>query len=83
MRIGVSIFLIAVGAILRFALETSVDGIDLAMTGVILMVVGGLGLLVSLLFWSSLSPSRRRANVASSEVVHEVETLSTREPEIV
>jgi hypothetical protein len=83
MRIGVSIFLIAVGAILRFALETSVDGIDLAMTGVILMVVGGVGLLVSLLFWSSLSPSRRRANVASSEVVREIDTISTREPEIV
>ena len=83
MRIGVSIFLIAVGAILRFALETSVDGIDLAMTGVILMVVGGVGLLVSLIFWSSLSPSRRRANVASSEVVREIDTISTREPEIV
>ncbi|MBW3665096.1 MAG: hypothetical protein KY469_18530 [Actinobacteria bacterium] len=83
MRIGVSIFLIAVGAILRFALETSVEGIDLAMTGVILMVVGIVGLLVSVAFWSSLSPSRRRANIASSEVVHEIETISTREPEIV
>lgn len=83
MRIGVSIFLIAVGAILRFALETSVEGINLAMTGVILMVVGVVGLLVSLIFWSSLSPSRRRANVANSEVVHETETVSTREPEIV
>jgi hypothetical protein len=83
MRIGLSIFLIAVGAILRFALETSVDGIDLAMTGVILMVVGIIGLLVSLAFWSSLSPARRRSNVASGEVVHETETTSTREAESV
>ena len=83
MRIGVSIFLIAVGAIMRFALETSVEGIDLGMTGVILMVVGIVGLLISLAFWSSLSPSRRRANIAGSEVVHEVETTSTREPEII
>lgn len=83
MRIGVSIFLIAVGAILRFALQTSVEGIDLGMTGVILMVVGVIGLLISLAFWSSLSPSRRRSTVANSEVVHEIETVSTREPEIV
>jgi len=83
MRIGVSIFLIAVGAIMRFALETSVDGIDLAMTGVILMVVGIGGLALSLIFWSSLSPSRRRASAANSEVVHEVETISTREPDLV
>lgn len=83
MRIGVSIFLIAVGAILRFALETSVEGIDLGMTGVILMVAGVVGLLISLAFWISLSPSRRRASVASSEMVHETETISTRDPEIV
>ena len=83
MRIGVSIFLIALGAILRFALETSVDGIDLAMTGVILMIVGVLGLVLSLVFWSSLSPSRRRGTVAGTQVVHETETVSTRDPEIV
>jgi hypothetical protein len=83
MRIGLSIFLIAVGAILRFALETSVDGINLGTTGVILMAVGVVGLLVSMLFWSSLSPSRRRASAANSEVVHETETISTREPEAV
>ncbi len=83
MRIGVSIFLIAVGAILRFALETSVEGINLATTGVILMVVGAIGLVISVAFWSSLSPSRRRANPANSEVVRETETVSTRDPEVV
>lgn len=81
MRIGVSVFLIALGAILRFALETSVDGINLGVTGVILMVVGVIGLLVSLVFWSSLSPSRRRARVTSTEVVGSAETAPARDPE--
>ena len=53
MGLGVSIFLIAVGAILTFALEATADGIDLDTVGVILMVVGVVGLLASMLFWSS------------------------------
>jgi hypothetical protein len=76
MRIGVSVFLIALGAILRFALETSIEGINLGVTGVILMVVGVIGLGVSLAFWSSLSPSNRRARVVDSEVVRDVESSS-------
>jgi hypothetical protein len=80
MRIGLSIFLIAVGAVLRFALETSVDGIDLGMTGMILMAVGALGLVISLFFLSSLSPSRRQSDTSSGEAVRETETVSTREP---
>jgi len=53
MGIGVSIFLIAVGAILAFAVDVATEGIDLNMVGVILMIVGGIGLLLSLLFWST------------------------------
>lgn len=53
MGIGVSIFLVAVGAILTFALETDADGINLDTVGIILMVVGAVGLLLSMLFWSS------------------------------
>jgi hypothetical protein len=65
MSIGVSIFLIAVGAILAFAVEKVFEGIDLIAVGWILMAVGGLGLILSLLFWSSFSPygSRRRVDV--------------------
>jgi hypothetical protein len=48
MGIGTSIFLVAVGAILKFAVTDSVSGIDLATVGVILMVVGIAGLLISL-----------------------------------
>jgi hypothetical protein len=49
----VSIFLLAVGAILAFAVETSTRGIDLDAVGIILMIVGAIGLLLSIMFWSS------------------------------
>jgi hypothetical protein len=46
--IGTSIFLIAVGAILRYAVTTSVSGVELQTVGLILMIVGILGLVISL-----------------------------------
>lgn len=49
MQIGTSILLIAVGAILKFAVTASVSGVSLATVGVILMVVGVIGLLLSIL----------------------------------
>ena len=48
MAIGTSLFLLAVGAILKFAVEITFAGIDLQVVGVILMVIGGFGLLLSL-----------------------------------
>lgn len=53
MGIGVSVFLLAVGAIMTFALNAEVSGLDLDTVGVILMVVGVIGLLFSMMFWSS------------------------------
>jgi hypothetical protein len=53
MGIGVSLILIAVGAILTWAVNASVSGIDINTVGVILMIVGAVGLLLSLMFWSS------------------------------
>lgn len=50
MGIGVSVFLIAVGAILAFAVNVTVSGLDLATVGWILMIAGGLGLVVALIF---------------------------------
>jgi Domain of unknown function (DUF6458) len=50
MGIGTSLFLIAFGAILRFAVTADISGLELATIGVILMVVGVLGLLISLFF---------------------------------
>ena len=64
MGIGVSIFLLALGAILAFAVNVSVSGLDLAVVGVILMVCGAIGLLLTmLLLW------RDRGAVAEERVV--------------
>ncbi len=52
MGIGISVFLIAVGAILTFAVEVSIEGVDLGTVGVILMIAGAIGLLWSLMFLS-------------------------------
>ena len=53
MGIGTSIFLIAIGAILNYAVSVQTDGVNLHTVGVILMVVGAIGVLLSLIFWSS------------------------------
>ena len=53
MGIGVSLILIAVGAILAFAVNATVSGLEVTTIGWILMVVGIAGLLLSLIFWSS------------------------------
>jgi hypothetical protein len=70
MGIGVGIFLIAVGAVLAFAIHvTNTSGIDLHTIGVILMVVGGLGILLSLVFWSSwVGPGYRRGGTTTTTV---------------
>ena len=48
MGIGTSIFLIAVGAILYFAVNADVSGLEISTVGLILMICGILGLIVSL-----------------------------------
>jgi hypothetical protein len=59
MPVGTSIFLIAVGAILRYAVTTSVEGVALTTVGMILMIVGAIGFVVSLLYmfvWAHRGP---------------------------
>jgi hypothetical protein len=56
MGIGTSLFLIAVGAILKFAVTDSISGVDLTTVGLILMIVGILGLILSLILM--LAPRR-------------------------
>ena len=60
MGISVSILLIAVGAILTWGVTADADGLDVNAIGVILMIVGLLGLVISLIFWSSWGGFRRR-----------------------
>jgi hypothetical protein len=61
--IGTSIFLIAAGAILRYAVTADVEGINLDTAGLILIIVGVIGLLFSLL-WMTIWADRRRDGAA-------------------
>jgi hypothetical protein len=60
LSIGFSLFLVAVGAILAWAVSYSVAGIDIKIVGAILIAVGLAGVALSLLFWSSFAPFARR-----------------------
>ncbi len=59
MGIGISVFLLAVGAILAFAVDLTVSGLDLATVGVILMIVGAIGLVTTMLIFGRDSVGRR------------------------
>ena len=65
MTVGVALFLIAVGAILRFAITDSISGVDLSTVGVILMVVGVVGLLIALFY--EVSARQRRSDTVSRD----------------
>jgi hypothetical protein len=66
MGIGVSIFLIAVGAILTFAVHATLSGVSIQTIGVILMIAGALGLIVALMIFG---PRRRAGGVVEERVV--------------
>jgi hypothetical protein len=68
MGIGTSILLVAVGAILKFAVTASVSGIDLATVGVILMVAGVVGLVISLVLLSRPARTTRTTVVQDPAV---------------
>jgi hypothetical protein len=63
MTIGAALFLIAVGAILNFAVTAEFVGIDLQTVGLILMIIGAIGLVLGLVLMSS---QRRRASGTDS-----------------
>jgi hypothetical protein len=60
MALGTALFLIAVGAILRFAVTATAHGFNIQTVGVILMIVGAVGLVISL-FWMVVWANRRGA----------------------
>jgi len=64
MGIGVSVFLLALGAILTFAVHATVSGLDINVIGVILMVAGAIGLLMTMLVFG-----RNRGGVVEDRVV--------------
>jgi len=80
--IGVSLILIAVGAVLAFAVHVTTTGFNVNTVGYILLVVGAIGALISLVFWSSWGgvggarrtvvdegPVARRRTVVEDDVV--------------
>ncbi|HZD88222.1 MAG TPA: DUF6458 family protein [Gaiellaceae bacterium] len=64
MGFGVGIFLAAIGAVLAFAVNTSPSGVNIHTVGWILLIVGIVGIVLSMIFWSSWAGpgywSRRR-----------------------
>jgi hypothetical protein len=72
MGIGFSIFLLAVGAILTFAVHTTVAGIDIRVVGVILMAAGALGLVLTMVVFTP----RRSRSVTATHTVDAAPTLA-------
>jgi Domain of unknown function (DUF6458) len=69
LTIGTSILLFAAGAILRYAVTANVEGIDLDVVGLILMIVGAVGLAISLIWMTTYAARRDRAVVRERDVV--------------
>ena len=81
MGLGVSLILIAVGAVMAWAVHVSTTGFNIHTVGYILLVVGIIGIILSLVFWSSWGgvgsrrtvvdegPAARRRTVVEDEVV--------------
>lgn len=72
MGIVTSMLLIAVGAIMRFAVTVKGNGFDVHTTGVVLMVVGIVGAVLSIAYWASwggFGPARRRTVLAAPRTV--------------
>jgi len=67
MGIGVSLFLLAVGAILAFAVEVDTEGVNMDTIGLILMAVGGLGFLFSLLWTTEVLGRGRETHVVRED----------------
>jgi hypothetical protein len=60
MGFGIGLFLIAVGAILAWAVDVNTSGFDINTVGIILMIVGALGVVLSMVFWTSWGGFHRR-----------------------
>ena len=78
MGIGVSVFLIALGAILAFAVEFQVSGLDINTVGIILLIVGVIGLVTSFMFWDRMGfGTSSRRTVTRDSVVDGVAAAPT------
>ena len=73
MGIGGSLFLLALGAILAFAVDVDTEGFNLSTIGLILLIVGAIGVVLSMMFWSSWGGTggRRDTVVRERDVVRD------------
>lgn len=78
MGIGISLFLIAVGAVMRFAVTADASGFNIGIAGVVLMVVGGIGLVLSIIFWSTWGGVHRGETAAAAQSVTPAHTHDPR-----
>jgi hypothetical protein len=83
MGLVVSMVMITIGAVLRFAVSATTEGIDVHMVGVILMVVGILGAVMSIVFWASWGGfGPRRSTMVTTTAPTTVERTVVRQTEI-
>ncbi len=68
MGVGTSLLLIAIGAILRFAVSVTTSGFNIHTIGLILMIVGVVGLVISLFFWSTWGGIGQRGSTRERRV---------------
>ncbi|MGE0598606.1 MAG: DUF6458 family protein [Dehalococcoidia bacterium] len=73
MSLGISLFLLAVGAVLAFAVNYTASGVDIAAVGWILMAVGFVGILLYLMFLASFAPFSRGDTTRTEIVEHPVD----------
>jgi len=78
MTIGSSVFLLALGAILRYAVSDAIEGVDLAVVGLILMLAGAVGLVIGI--WMTLAARRRYAAEPYAGDPYAGDRVVTREP---
>jgi len=83
MGIAVSILLIAVGAVLTWGVTAEAEGLDVNAIGVILLIVGLLGLVLSMIFWSSWGGFHRRATYVEGGPVRRTTTEAPRRTTVV
>ncbi len=78
MGIGISLFLIAVGAVMRFAVTADAEGFNIGTAGVVLMIIGGIGLVLSIIFWSTWGGIHSRDAVTTTQPAGTVHTHDPR-----
>jgi hypothetical protein len=83
MGIAVSILLIAVGAVLTWGVTAEAEGLDVNAIGVILLIVGLLGLVLSMIFWSSWGGFNRRTTYVEGGPVRRTTTAAPRRTTVV